>query len=1106
MPTAASCSPIQRAVRVDDLAEQQLGPDRQDVAAHARILRMLVLQGESAPRFDPAAAHDVERREHVNATATQTRSTCRARRASAVGGKSTHPDREHLDERLPLAPLARRATRCPVGPRASGTTETNDLTRRHRARPGSHHDVAAHDRARRTRRAMRTLSASGSRNAPDRVVPSRRATHPSTPSVTREHEPEPDGEPRRALVASMSTSVGIASSSRTTVIEVRRRRDRGRPEPALRMSSLHVHRRTAPGATEPPVAGDGLEVGTERAGDLGGDDRARPGDPAPRRRTTPSISGASRCVRPTRVAASVSTPDRRGPRRSRRSARRAPSRVIGSCTLAALAEPLRGQGSAVDGRPSSRPAVPSSAENGKKPAQSSRGRGEEREQRVVVALGLAREADDERRAERGVGLGGADALDDLEEPVAAPPSLHPRSSGARGVLERQVEVRDDGRELEHRGDERVADLARVEVEEADAREPVARRAGRAGAAAARASRARRRRGRTRRGPARRARARPRRASTSGARLGLDRLGRARPLRAPERRDRAERAGAVAALGDLHVGPRAPTARAGAARAGRGRRWACGRRARPRASEPSPREADDGVGLGQRRRRARRRSARPCSRSRTSRAPGLRSVGERRGSTSIDSWRAASTNAQVLTTTRSASRPDRRGIESVGQQRGDDLVGVDGVLRAAQGLDVVAAAARTHRLQAGVTAIRSNGGSVPTPVDGRSRDVVGARVGPGRRRVRRQLRRARRGRRGVLRLPRRRAVVDVWCGTRRPRRSSRPWRATPSQLVFSTTKGATAMCAHLLVAARRARPRRAGRRRTGPSSRRTARTTIPLRWVLSHRAGLAAIDGDLTLDEALAWDPVVAALAAQAPNWEPGTAHGYHMRSYGWLVGEVVRRVDRPHARSVLRRGDRGAARPRLLDRAARRGGARASTSRRAARDETSSRRSASVRTPPDTMPGRGHVGTVRPVPLRRDVEHRALHAAELPSSNGIADGAARSRACTRRPSAPWRRSGAGVRLLDAATVADATDGAVRRDRRVIGFPMRIASWASWLRAHHRTASQARRAFGHPGAGGSLGFADPEAGLGFGYVMNRMVFGDLDPRADLLAAAAYRARG
>ncbi len=50
-------------------------------------------------------------------------------------------------------------------------------------------------------------------------------------------------------------------------------------------------------------------------------------------------------------------------------------------------------------------------------------------------------------------------------------------------------------------------------------------------------------------------------------------------------------------------------------------------------------------------------------------------------------------------------------------------------------------------------------------------------------------------------------------------------------------------------------------------------------------------GDFTLDQALAWDPIVNAIASQAPIWEPGTKHGYHMRTFGWIVGEIIRRVE-----------------------------------------------------------------------------------------------------------------------------------------------------------------------------------------------------------------------
>ena len=65
----------------------------------------------------------------------------------------------------------------------------------------------------------------------------------------------------------------------------------------------------------------------------------------------------------------------------------------------------------------------------------------------------------------------------------------------------------------------------------------------------------------------------------------------------------------------------------------------------------------------------------------------------------------------------------------------------------------------------------------------------------------------------------------------------------------------------------------------------------MRWLLCHKAGLPVIDKRVSLAEALEWDPVIEALAVQEPVWEPGTAHGYHALTYGWLVGEVIRRID-----------------------------------------------------------------------------------------------------------------------------------------------------------------------------------------------------------------------
>ena len=110
-----------------------------------------------------------------------------------------------------------------------------------------------------------------------------------------------------------------------------------------------------------------------------------------------------------------------------------------------------------------------------------------------------------------------------------------------------------------------------------------------------------------------------------------------------------------------------------------------------------------------------------------------------------------------------------------------------------------------------------------------------------------------------------------------------------QVVFSVTKGATALCAHLL-AQRGELDLDAPVSRYWPEFASHDKGDIPVSWLLCHKSGLIDVDGPMSYAEALAWDPVVNALATSAPVWEPGTKHGYHAVTYGWLVGEIVRRV------------------------------------------------------------------------------------------------------------------------------------------------------------------------------------------------------------------------
>lgn len=132
------------------------------------------------------------------------------------------------------------------------------------------------------------------------------------------------------------------------------------------------------------------------------------------------------------------------------------------------------------------------------------------------------------------------------------------------------------------------------------------------------------------------------------------------------------------------------------------------------------------------------------------------------------------------------------------------------------------------------------------------------------------------------------VVDVWGGTT-DTEGATPYPENALQIIFSTTKGATAICAHMLVdrgALDLDKPVVA----YWPEFGANGKEDIPVRMLLNHRAGLPVIDGQLSLDQVLAVEPVVAALAAQKPVWEPGTKHGYHALTYGWLVGELVKRV------------------------------------------------------------------------------------------------------------------------------------------------------------------------------------------------------------------------
>ena len=133
-----------------------------------------------------------------------------------------------------------------------------------------------------------------------------------------------------------------------------------------------------------------------------------------------------------------------------------------------------------------------------------------------------------------------------------------------------------------------------------------------------------------------------------------------------------------------------------------------------------------------------------------------------------------------------------------------------------------------------------------------------------------------------------SVVDIWGGYA-DKAATRPWTRDTLVNVYSTTKGVTAICAHRLVD-KGLLDIDAPVAKYWPEFAQAGKDKLPVRFLLSHRAGLPAVRKILDGDALFNWTTMANALAEQEPWWEPGTAHGYHAVTFGWLVGEVIRRI------------------------------------------------------------------------------------------------------------------------------------------------------------------------------------------------------------------------
>src|SRR6266568_4669995 len=132
------------------------------------------------------------------------------------------------------------------------------------------------------------------------------------------------------------------------------------------------------------------------------------------------------------------------------------------------------------------------------------------------------------------------------------------------------------------------------------------------------------------------------------------------------------------------------------------------------------------------------------------------------------------------------------------------------------------------------------------------------------------------------------VVDLWGGSANPATES-PWVEDTLSIVWSCTKGATALCAHML-ASRGLLDLDAPVARYWPEFGQAGKEAIPVKMLLNHQSGLAALREPLPERGFYNWELMIKALEKEEPWWRPGSMHGYHGFTFGWLVGEVVRRV------------------------------------------------------------------------------------------------------------------------------------------------------------------------------------------------------------------------
>jgi CubicO group peptidase (beta-lactamase class C family) len=333
------------------------------------------------------------------------------------------------------------------------------------------------------------------------------------------------------------------------------------------------------------------------------------------------------------------------------------------------------------------------------------------------------------------------------------------------------------------------------------------------------------------------------------------------------------------------------------------------------------------------------------------------------------------------------------------------------------------------------------------------------------------------------------VVDLWGGYRNGITKA-PWQEDTAVTVFSTTKGVSSLSV-AVAASRGLISYDAKVAAYWPEFAQAGKASITVRQLLAHQAGLPVLDQPLSLDDLAEPAKMSAKIAAQAPAWTPGERHGYHGVSLGWYESELIRHAD-PAGRSLGRYFADEIATPLGLDFYI---GLPASVDRsRIAHLHGWSTVEALLHL--NTMPAGLVLGLLNPFSLTRraftipgthepaDLNRDELRIVEIPASNGIgtAKSVAKLYGCV-------ARGGAEIGMTPAtlSSLANAAVPPIKGLRDKVLHVDTVFSLGFFKPYPKFTFGSSDKAFGTPGTGGSFGMADPDTGIGFGYVMNRLGF-------------------